>query len=363
MEKYLFRYMNIIIVAVLGMTLASCSESDERGGEVTPPIVEIKSSNLKGTWILKGNSSTMGVVSFDGQPVTSGSTGISYSGSYCLVEYELQGSNYKYNGRYSGYYIIDTHNKSLEIRGADTCYPELKINSVQQNINGVNTINPITRQSLFCKKYSIDTLSIDNLHISHENSFWVGSRNIDYYGEYSDPSSPKEGVDLGLSVIWAECNIGASKATENGYYVGWGDSEGTKTSLNNEDYPAAYPNIPNTICGTKYDIATKKWGNGWRIPTFIELQELNLGCISEHVTFKGVIGEKYTGITGKSIFIPFAGHREGTSIINVGKDCFIWSGDIYSYSWELAWGHMSGSMTGWYNNRYIGCSVRAVHNK
>ena len=46
-----------------------------------------------------------------------------------------------------------------------------------------------------------------------------------------------EAVDLGLSVKWATCNIGATKSEYSGNYYGWGDPIGKKTSSNTNHYP------------------------------------------------------------------------------------------------------------------------------
>ena len=42
--------------------------------------------------------------------------------------------------------------------------------------------------------------------------------------EVTDPSLDHvfEGVDLGLSVKWAACNVGASKPSDYGFYFAWG---------------------------------------------------------------------------------------------------------------------------------------------
>ena len=162
-------------------------------------------------------------------------------------------------------------------------------------------------------------------------------------------------MDLGLSVKWAKCNIGAKKAEEYGIYTGWGDPNGTNTSTNSSDYP-----YTRTIVGTSNDAATANWGSPWRMPTFVEMQELGIGCVEEETTFMGVTGYKYVGPSGKAVFMPRCGHREGNSTKGVGNDCFYWSGEQYSYSDDLAWGSFSGSIGGWYCKKYYGCSVRAV---
>ena len=135
-------------------------------------------------------------------------------------------------------------------------------------------------------------------------------------------------------------------------------------SINLADYPAAgYPDVPNSICGTTYDIATQQWGEKWRMPTYEQMQELNYGCVVEKISVNGHQGYKYTGITGESIFLPCAGYRKGTEIIGKGIDFSYWTGDVYKWNWDCAWGLFRGSRGGWYTLRYEGCQVRAVCNK
>lgn len=43
-------------------------------------------------------------------------------------------------------------------------------------------------------------------------------------------------IDLGLSVKWADHNVGASSPTESGNYYGWSDATGKNTSINVSDY-------------------------------------------------------------------------------------------------------------------------------
>ena len=60
-------------------------------------------------------------------------------------------------------------------------------------------------------------------------------------------------VDLGLSVKWANCNVGANSSLDYGGLYGWGDSTGGNLSLNNNEYPNCNP--PMCISATNYDIA------------------------------------------------------------------------------------------------------------
>lgn len=117
-------------------------------------------------------------------------------------------------------------------------------------------------------------------------------------------------VDLGLSVLWADCNVGANYPSEFGGLYGWTDATGNNTSINNNVYPSANP--PMSICGNaKYDIARKKWGGAWKLPTKDEFNELIKKCTWELEVIGNSGGYIVTGPNGNKIFLPLAGQRKG----------------------------------------------------
>lgn len=136
-----------------------------------------------------------------------------------------------------------------------------------------------------------------------------------------------EPVDLGLSVKWANWNVGASGETEYGGLYGWGDPTGLKTTTNTGSYPAI-----SDISGTVYDIAHVQWGEDWRIPTVAERQELLDKCTYELTTQNGVFGRKVIGPNGNSIFLPAAGIRAGISTYLTDESGNYWSSTLYPIS-------------------------------
>ena len=148
-----------------------------------------------------------------------------------------------------------------------------------------------------------------------------------------------EAVDLGLSVKWASCNVGATSPEESGDYFAWGETEekSNYTPLTYKYYLGdldgngyyydsnEYQNIGSNISGTSYDVAHVKWGGSWRMPTLSEIQELCNKCSWEWTTVNGVSGQKVTGPNGNSIFLPAAGNRVGTEVHRRGSDGRCWS--------------------------------------
>ena len=133
-----------------------------------------------------------------------------------------------------------------------------------------------------------------------------------------------EYVNLGLSVKWATCNVGASSPEDYGDYYAWGETT-TKSSYN-EGNSSTYGKSMGSIDGDSiYDVARAKWGGSWRLPTKDEFQELVDRCTWTWTTYEGVNGYKVTGPNGNSIFLPAAGWRYGTSLGNEGSLGYYWS--------------------------------------
>ena len=155
-----------------------------------------------------------------------------------------------------------------------------------------------------------------------------------------DPVQDDRWVDLGLSVLWAAYNVGASSPDEYGGYYAWGDTEEKSSyTWDNYEYLEKYwydsnPDdwywigsfIGKEISGTSYDVAHVKWGEGARMPTLEEVNDLVNNCTFKYGTYNGVKGNYVTGPNGNSIFLPFAGCRNNDEL-NYGSDYgFFWSG-------------------------------------
>ena len=170
-----------------------------------------------------------------------------------------------------------------------------------------------------------------------------------------------EYVDLGLSVKWATCNVGASKPEDYGNYYAWGETY-TKSSYDSDNCETYGKNIGD-IGGTARDVAHVKWGGTWRMPTLDEIEELLDNCDYEWTTLNGVYGGKFTSKkNGKSIFLPAAGWRYGTSRGNAGSHGYYWSSPPYESYTQVACNLYFGSDNhDWdWRYRYYGRSVRPV---
>ena len=196
-----------------------------------------------------------------------------------------------------------------------------------------------------------------------------------FYGEVkSFKTLGYEAVDLGLSVKWASCNVGAESPEEYGYYFAWGEtspksdySKGTGdtyglsiSTLKSRGVIDANGNLT-----AAYDAATANWGDNWRIPTLDEMKELIAECTWEWTTQNGVKGRKVTGPNGNSIFLPAAGSRHDT-LLHAGNRGYYWSAtpgspsDSNSSTNAYDLGFYSEGYNPYGNPRSYGFTVRPV---
>lgn len=196
-------------------------------------------------------------------------------------------------------------------------------------------------------------------------------------------------VDLGLSVKWADCNIGAGQPHEFGEKYAWGETE-PKAIYSWETYKWC-ERSGDTWTWTKYccnssgspvdnkeilepedDVAHVKLGGSWRMPTHDELLELRNwnNCSwtwTEDYNETGVAGyivkSKKSGFEDRFIFLPAAGSYQGNSSSLAGAYGQYWSSSLNKNDPAIAWylSFSSKEVKGNYNFlRPCGCSIRPV---
>ena len=190
---------------------------------------------------------------------------------------------------------------------------------------------------------------------------------------------------------WAECNVGATKPEEYGYYFWWGDTvgytntgsgwisvkdgmsirftdSGTAASTYGKDSAAllsvGYIDSTGNLAPA-HDAATAHLGSPWRMPTKDEIDALVSKCTTTWTTRNGVYGRLVTGkgtYSDKSIFLPAAGDGYDSNIRSAGSYGLYWSStpdsDGSSAAWRLCFSLSDFGQYGY--NRYRGQSVRPV---
>ena len=157
---------------------------------------------------------------------------------------------------------------------------------------------------------------------------WVKVYDKVFYGDvhsFISYALPDGAVDMGLSVAWASCNIGAGAPEVVGSLYAWGEVE-TKdayewgnykwgspsylTKYNSDPYVGKVDNL--VVLEPEDDIAHMKLGGNWRMPTKEQYQELINNCSWSWMEYNGVMGYTVTSnITGNRLFFPVTESKKG----------------------------------------------------
>ncbi len=205
-------------------------------------------------------------------------------------------------------------------------------------------------------------------------------------------------VDMGDGLLWATCNVGANSPEQYGDYFAWGETE-PKEIYSWATYKHMLPGKSSWKYITKYqtadgttdalwyydgiftgdgkteldpedDAATVNWGEGWRMPTEEEwenLKDTNKFVWTWTTDYNGTGVKGYTvtskapGYVGNQIFLPAAGYRDNSSLYYAGSDGYYWSRTLDSgnpYDARCLHFIRTGG-----SSRYDGLSVRPVRVK
>lgn len=212
---------------------------------------------------------------------------------------------------------------------------------------------------------------------------------IDYLSKNSgnNQGNDHEYVDLGLpsGTLWATCNVGANAPEDYGDYFAWGETDskdnynwktymwcnGSERILTKYSKDCLYYDDGFVWCKMELDpmddAAYVKWGELWRMPSQEQIHELCNFCTWQWTQLNGINGQMVTGPNGNSMFTPAAGQRSGDSLHHAGPIFvgYYWSRGLNSdpdnpddaccnlrFSFKYACPFI--------DNRYTGCSVRAV---
>lgn len=164
------------------------------------------------------------------------------------------------------------------------------------------------------------------LYMPYSEDCWSGDHERRFFGinvRAVCPNEP-EAVDLGLSVKWASCNLGAGMPVDVGYYYAWGETtpktystwenykfgdEDNQSKYNNEDW--------NLQLDPEDDAATQTLGGKWRMPSRDDFDELLANCTIERVKLslncRPTNALKVTGPNQNVIYLPMGGCMAGTN--------------------------------------------------
>ena len=224
--------------------------------------------------------------------------------------------------------------------------------------------------------YNFVNWTVNGEEVSVENPYTATiTANTEYVANFAEFTP--EYVDLGLSVKWATCNVGATSPEEYGDYFAWGETQpkdyydwdtykyGSKIVTKYCTKSSAGTVDNKTTLELSDDAARVNWGGKWRMPTRAEQDELRntSNCTWTWTTQNGVKGYKVTSKkNGNSIFLPATGYRGYDDLYNAGSFGNFWSSSLSTLSSYYACNvNFSPGYVDWrYSYRCYGQSVRAV---
>lgn len=192
-------------------------------------------------------------------------------------------------------------------------------------------------------------------------------------------------VDMGLSVLWADINLGAFSESDYGFYYAWGETapkvayNWTTYQQSGETEYSIQKYCTNENFGkvdgswtllSNDDAARSNWGGTWRMPTKAEYEELQdpTKCTwkwysAGNKEYNGVAGYRVESLTTQaSIFLPAAGVMTEMGQIGLGKSGTYWSSTLNKntpcYSWYLCFDPFD--LCYGYYYRYEGRTIRPV---
>ena len=177
--------------------------------------------------------------------------------------------------------------------------------------------------------------------------------NITLYAQWKENLSCNgyEYVDLGLSVKWATCNLGAEKPEDAGGYYAWGEKF-TKATYTSDNY--SITSSPTTL-PLRNDAANYIMKDNWRIPTKAEFKELIDNCTMTTLSY----GVKFTAKNGNYIILPFTGFKEEK--LKSTQYGYYWTSNLYPSTSSKAYDIIIGTSQLYYEgNRLCGLTIRPV---
>ena len=333
----------------------------------------------------------------------SGTGNVTIDGSTTTPKYVVPGTNVTYVATAkSGYKFKGWNMEGIEISTSNTLILPInsntEITAVFQNIpnysvtvvssgNGtavaskssVQEGGSVTLTATPNSGYVFKNWTLNGNVVSTQNPYTaIVTANSEYVANFIDKYNGHEYVDLGLSVKWATCNVGATTPEGYGNYYAWGETtpkttsydwgtyrycNGTSDSMTKYCTQSIYGTVDNkTTLELTDDAARVNWGGSWRMPTRAEQDELRNNCTWIWTTQNGVNGYKVTSNkNGNSIFLPAAGYRYNSNLYGAGSNGHYWSSSLLTSDSYRAYDLPFNSSVYWgYDNREYGHSVRAV---
>ena len=169
---------------------------------------------------------------------------------------------------------------------------------------------------------------------------------------YTDEGLAMDVVDLGIGVLWAKSNIGATLPQSYGERFAWGEA------VTKEDFTASnytYSDKPEVL-PREADVASVRLGGLWRMPVEEDARKLIEECNWEQSEIAGYKGYKVSGkkegYTDNWIFLPLT--RTTNSVLwcasynaGMGARCISFSVPDGQYEGSIALSNANPSLGFW----------------
>ena len=158
-----------------------------------------------------------------------------------------------------------------------------------------------------------------------------------------NPGSGSGGVDLGLSVCWASCNLGATTPEACGDYYAWAETVPNKENYSWDTYKwkgetvetySKYIGHGKKSLEAGDDAAAVSLKGSWRMPTRADFEEL-LSADPKDIEAEWIAEKKcmkYTskiaGYEGNFILLPAAGARLYARDEDEGTNGYYWTSEL-----------------------------------
>ena len=371
-------FLGLFVIALVMVTFTSCGDKENEDDNVYGYYMTIQSQVPITLWEGDESQGTMPDGEFD-----------IMSRTISNMKYALSTATSEHNTR--------AVNDAAAIRACDDIYNDYATAYAAEKGNTVCFVKII--RSRLVNGIAMDSYTLKTYH------FWMIKDNPPDNSGNGNLEKPKilEGVDLGLSVLWANCNLGAQAVDDFGGHYAWGDptgklwsGDGITLDRETNTYSWDTPNYggnnpPEDISGTELDVVTANWGDGWRLPTLAEAKELCEQCQWILCNRGDIKWYEVIGPNGNSIIIKLAGYY-GDDISNrfhagpykTNEIGYYWTSSIchnYHYADTHSYGFDSSVRTAWlfkcnssegdltgkymfdYDLRALHFSIRAVHDK
>lgn len=377
--KILKHYLRILSV-LLVMSLSSCdfpwvTDEDDVMCKVTVISEEGGEAVASADEVVKGESVTLTATPDEG---------------YVLNYWSVNGNIVSYKNPYTATILSDTefiaHFKKQN-GGADFDIIEgevvegehffIEINDEEGMVSTYIQRNEVTLISKPKEGYEFVCYRIGDKEVSTNSIFTIEITELTHISVIFRYILNDGYVDLGLSVKWATCNLGANSPEEYGDYYAWGEtspkdafywdsykySNGDKITkyLTNSEHGV----VDNkTVLEKSDDAAYANLGGNWRMPTKAEFDELEKACTWEFTYLNGVYGAMATSTkNGNTIFFPCAGFNDEGKFQSVGSIGGYWSSSLHLGYNDVGYGFYvepNNLECGPISVRSSGLSVRAV---